>query len=536
MSRRRPLAVTLTAGVLASVMTLTLGILPGSLAAPASGAPNPIVTVTFPASVDTYVSKSRPTRSFGSDSRLIANAHADWQKMMLVGFDVNGLPSGAITSTELVLTRDEVPFKDILVSPTTAPWSESTTWSNRPGFGPTIGHAEPTRDALTASVPMQVGSSLEGFQGFAIRTSSTIAMRAFTRESGSAGPKLQVTVDTSVPAESGCSSSATFDSALVPSCGQLWGAVANAFSNRPGWPQQGPEAHRRYESETGRKVGVYSHYYSGAALFPRASEIPFLRESGRERVLFAHWKIASDMTFADVATGKADYRIDRLANHLKENFPEKLFVSLQSEMEPQVNPKAGSGRTAKDYAAMYRHVVDRMKSRGAANVVWVLSYGGYPKWSTQPWFSDLYPGDAYVDWIGWHPYTTTFASGQDFKGLMNTTYDSLDPSFAGMYNYLTKRHPGKPLMLSEFGVFHTPGATGAVLSRKAAFYDSTAQQLHQFPAIKAIVNFDTDYDEHKGNGFDISVFSDPTNLAAFKRLSQNSTLVNPEPQVGSVQR
>ena len=317
----------------------------------------------------------------------------------------------------------------------------------------------------------------------------------------------------------------TFNSLLVPSCGVSWGVVANAFSTRSGWPRQGPDSHRRFEAEFGRKFGLYAHYYSRGALFPRTPDIALAREAGKKRTIYAHWQIADGMKFADIAAGKVDDVIDREAAHLKANFPEKLFVSIQSEMEPHVNPTAGSGNTAADYAAMYRHVVDRMRARGVTNVIWVIAYGGYSKWATKPWFPQLYPGDSYVDWIGWHPFTTTLKGGQDFKGLMNSTYDSADPSYPGMYNYLTKRHPGKPLMLSEFGVFHDPNDFNAVLSRKAAFYDSVRQQLPFFPAIKAIVNFDTDYDRNYGNGYDISVFSDPGNRASFQGLSRVPALV-----------
>ena len=152
------------------------------------------------------------------------------------------------------------------------------------------------------------------------------------------------------------------------------------------------------------------------------------------------------------------------------------------------------------------------------------------------WFRDLYPGDEYVDWIGWHPYSTTLPAGQDFTGLMNSRYGATDPSYPGMYNHLTRRHPGKPLMLSEFGVFHDPTDPAAVLTRKAAFYDSVAQQLPQFPAMKAIVNFDTDYDEHKGNGYDISVLSHQDNRAAFARLARNPQFVDPPENVGGPHR
>ena len=52
----------------------------------------------------------------------------------------------------------------------------------------------------------------------------------------------------------------TFDSAMVPTCGVVWGVIANAFGTRPGWPEQGPESHRRFEAEFGREFGLYSQY------------------------------------------------------------------------------------------------------------------------------------------------------------------------------------------------------------------------------------------------------------------------------------
>jgi beta-mannanase len=361
----------------------------------------------------------------------------------------------------------------------------------------------------------------------------------WSREAGSdVAPKLRIhveTPDTGPPAPGDCGpGTVTFSSALVPSCGVMWGAVANAFGNRPDWPVQGPDSHRRYETAIGRTFGIYSHYYSAESRFPRPDEIALTREAGNPRVLYANWKIASGMTFADVAAGRADTLIDAQAAHLKANYPEKLFVSIQSEMEWQVNPTPGSGRTAADYARMYRHVVDRMRAKGVRNIIWVISYGGYAKWATKPWFPELYPGDAYVDWISWHPYATAWPVVQDFAGLVNSTYGSTDPAYPGMYRYLTRRHPGKPLMLGEFGIFHDPRNAGSLLSRKAAFYTSVKNQLAAFPAIKAIINFDTDYDEHKGNGYDITVLSNADNRAAFTDLSRQPHLVNPVPQTGAV--
>jgi hypothetical protein len=320
-----------------------------------------------------------------------------------------------------------------------------------------------------------------------------------------------------------------FNRIMAPSCGALWGAVANAFSARPGWPAQGPDSQRRYERAIGRTFGVYGYYYSPFTdpPFPRPSDIAFLREPGKNRMLLAHWRIAQGLTFADVLAGKADGIIDRQAAHLKASFPEKIFVSLQSEAEWQVASTADPGRSAKEYAAMYRYVVDRMRSQGVDNVIWVLVFGGYAKWATQPWFADLYPGDSAVDWIAWNPYSYTLPHGPDFGQLLNSTEGSTNPSYRGMYNYLTRTHPGKPLMLSELGIAHDRRNPDARLSLKAGFYDSLGAQLRRFPALRAIVNFDAHTDVWTGRDYDIGVLSNRANKKSFRRVSQLPVLVNP---------
>lgn len=318
---------------------------------------------------------------------------------------------------------------------------------------------------------------------------------------------------------------------LVPETGVLFGAVANAFSNRPGWPAQGPDAHREFEDQIGRKVGVYAAYYKGGGtLFPKASEIALAHESGMERVLYMHWRIndwdrtaKTGTTWAQVVAGDFDAIIDAECTYLLANFPDdKFFLSLSSEMEPYVWT-TGSGMEPSDFVAMYQYVRDRFEANGVTNVVWVLAYMGYPRWASESWFDDLYPGDDYVDWIAWDPYSNTGGTYMDFAGLMNNIYDRVDAGFTGFYKDKVPLHPDKPYMLSEWGVFHTTGT----LTKKADFYDSVVAQLDSFPAIKAMVKFDTDNDLYGGGG-DISCFSDAGNLAAFIDMAADPRFVNLE--------
>lgn len=60
----------------------------------------------------------------------------------------------------------------------------------------------------------------------------------------------------------------------------------------------------------GRTASIYHTYHSGDQLFPTASEIAMARGSGKPRLLMLNWKVAAGYTWAQVAAGAADARID----------------------------------------------------------------------------------------------------------------------------------------------------------------------------------------------------------------------------------
>jgi hypothetical protein len=132
--------------------------------------------------------------------------------------------------------------------------------------------------------------------------------------------------------------------------------------------------------------------------------------------------------------------------------------------------------TAKDYAAMYRHVILRLSADGVDNAVNVLAYMGNEKWMAQSWWKDLYPGDDVVDWS-------------------------------------VRNHRSKPIMLAEWGMYHRT----TVKVDKAAAFSPIAAQLKAHPAVKAVVYFYTKADK-SGDGV-ISVDSTATALAAFKKVA-----------------
>jgi hypothetical protein len=216
---------------------------------------------------------------------------------------------------------------------------------------------------------------------------ASVAATALVGSPAVAAPSKQLPV----PAKAEC----VTDKLLIPSCGVLWGAAAGGFSDAPR-----DEALKAWEKTSGRTAAIFHQYHKGDEIFPTKAEIAMTRDPNHPRVLLLNWKIAYGSTWAKVAAGAQDARIDAFAARIKAGYSEKFFLALNHEPENDVIARAGSGWTAKDFAAMYRHTILRLRAQGITNAINVLAYMGNEKWMSQSWWADLYPGDDVVDWIG----------------------------------------------------------------------------------------------------------------------------------------
>src|SRR4051794_15363132 len=264
---------------------------------------------------------------------------------------------------------------------------------------------------------------------------------------------------------------------LVPSCGVWLGVAPGSFTDEPK-----PRALAAFEAATGAPTDVVHVYHRAGELFPTAEDRAMTRQDGAHRLLMVNYKPEGGHTWAQVAAGAMDGELDREAAYLRAHYRDRFFFAVHHEPEDEVRATPGSGFTAADYAAMYRHVVTRLRDRGVDNLVTVLNYMGYPVWPAKPWFGDLYPGDDVVDWIAWDPYACQDGKGcGSFGDLLDRTFSQRWPGF---YTWATTEHPGTPLMLAEWGA-EDPKRAAA----KADFFRSVAAELPGRPALKALIYF-----------------------------------------------
>jgi beta-mannanase len=211
--------------------------------------------------------------------------------------------------------------------------------------------------------------------------------------------------------------------------------------------------------------------------------------------LFLAWK--PDVPWRRVASGAEDATIDAAASRVA-GFGRRVYIAFHHEPEDQVGSSYGS---AADYAAAFRHVVERFRARGVGNAVWVWNVMGATKWYGL-YTGGLYPGDDVVDWIAWDPYNWGACRGQawaSFWAVVKPFYDWL-----GVHG-----HANKPFMLGEYGTVDDPGRPG----RKATWFNRQVSQMANFPNLKALVYFDRNQD------CDWRVSSGPGSLAAYRALS-----------------
>lgn len=313
----------------------------------------------------------------------------------------------------------------------------------------------------------------------------------------------------------------TWTRKLVPTCGRWWGMAPLAHTTTPV-----QDALPTEERAANRGMDIVHVYKRNGQLFPNDIERSMALDAQNPRLLLINWKPATDTTWRAVAMGAADARIDTEAAYLKTNFRHRFFLNIWHEPENDVNATPGSGYTAADYAAMYRHVVLRLRADGITYAVTVMNYMGFDNWTLKPWFTQLWPGSDVVDWIGLDPYAVGKGVGtatNNFALMVNRPLGS----FPGYYTWAQRNFPGKPIMLCEWGVEASttdPGAQGR-------FFAGMASAIRAFPNIKALVYFDMP--TPPPGQWITYLQSNPTTTRWYRTIGRLAPFVGPRVRYGS---
>ncbi len=134
----------------------------------------------------------------------------------------------------------------------------------------------------------------------------------------------------------------------------------------------------------------------------------------------------------------------------------------------------------------------------------------YATWVWDPFISvargaqyanSYYPGDSFVDWIGFNGY--------NFGGQLYQTYQTFSQLFTFEYSTMRKKHPTKPIMIVETG-------TDEMGSKEKWVKNAFRDVKEKFQGIKAICWWDEKWSHNTIVDFDSRIDSSPEALQAFK--------------------
>lgn len=294
--------------------------------------------------------------------------------------------------------------------------------------------------------------------------STTTTVAAAPATTTTVAPAIATTTTTVAPAPT----TTTVAPAPAPSTSSgtvLFGGAASDLS-----------ALTTFESDAGKKVSLYVSYASWGydADFPVTAANAVRARGAVPMITWEPWLPGGvsqpNYSLAKIAGGTYDSYISRWASQIKA-WGQPLWLRFAHEMNGDWYPWAEgvNGNAAGSYVAAWRHVHDLFAKAGVTNVTWVWS----PNVSdASP--ASLYPGDAYVDWMGVDGYnwgtTASWSAWQTPTEVFGATLANL------------RRISAKAIVIAET-------ASTEVGGTKSQWVQSFFSMLSQNPDIKAFVWF-----------------------------------------------
>jgi hypothetical protein len=211
----------------------------------------------------------------------------------------------------------------------------------------------------------------------------------------------------------------------------------------------------------------------GSGQFPDTYERELGADGGRT-LYFAWtsnvWSAGTQTQWDAIASGAHDDAVILPAARRIKEWGHTVFIDFDHEMDGQTRTSLG---TPAEYVAAYRHIVDTFREAGVTNVVWAWVPTGTMDNVTR--IEQMYPGDAYVDWLGYDPYNFYRCNGSEWE----TPTQALEP----FYDWLGANiSASKPVLLGEYGTVSDPARP----TRAREWYEAVPEALKSMPRIRAV--------------------------------------------------
>ncbi len=281
-----------------------------------------------------------------------------------------------------------------------------------------------------------------------------------------------------------------------------------------------------FETMVGKHQAIIaSSSYWGEQNFPTANLNVIWRHGSLPLVFWSPWdrpyeqsKGPDRFSLNAIIAGTWDHYIDQWAEAAKA-FGKPMIVDFANEMngdwfpwsgwyygaDKRVENRPNEWQGPETFKTAYRHVVDRVRARGATNIKWMFHTNNYSypldTWNFAPAY---YPGSDYVDWLGLSVY------GQQVK---EEPWVNIPPLVDWPYQEMCGLDPNKPIMIAEWGAGEFPGS-----GNKA---DWIKQGLDEFrthhPRIKAAVYWHERWQNDDQSYSNLRVNSSVESLDAYRK-------------------
>ena len=279
-----------------------------------------------------------------------------------------------------------------------------------------------------------------------------------------------------------------------------------------------------FEQLVGRHQAIIaSSSYWGEQNFPAANLNLIWRHGSLPLLFWSPWDKPYEQdhgpdrfSLIDIIAGKWDGYIDKWADAARE-FAHPMIVVFGNEMNGAWFPWSGiyyggnqwdnelkNWKGPQTYRVAYRHVVDRVRARGAANIKWMFHTNNYSypldTWNFAPAY---YPGADYVDWLGLSVY------GQQFK---DEPWADIPSLVDWPYEEISRLDPHKPIMIAEWatGEFPRSGNKGEWIKQGLDLFRT------RYARIKAAVYWHERWQNADGSYSNLRVNSSVESLNAYR--------------------
>ncbi len=209
----------------------------------------------------------------------------------------------------------------------------------------------------------------------------------------------------------------------------------------------------------------------------------------------------------NILSGRWDFYLHQWADSIRE-WGKPILIRWGHEMNGTWYPWDGvhNGSDPALYVETFRYIVNLFRERKCAHVFWVWSPEmvlHLPRAGRPHDYTLYYPGDSFVDWIGFDGYNFGTVPGK------KDPWRSFDEIFGEAYQRMTQIAPTKPIMIAEF-------ACGEGGGSKPQWILETFKSIRNYPHIKAWIWFNILKEA------EWIVDSSPETLSAFRQSVRNS--------------